>query len=63
MISPDNAIEIVRLSGLLATARVRRYAVLVTTCDNGETAENTTARVIKARGALTDYLDSLTEKA
>lgn len=54
--------EIMRLAGLLSTARTRRAAVTwgVAGPDvNDETLENTSARCVKAHGELADYVDSV----
>lgn len=55
--------EILRLSSLIATARVRRYAVHRNySKTSAETREGTTLRVAKAQEELSTYLDGLLEQ-
>lgn len=57
----EQALEIMRLANLLATRRVRAYAVLMGHGPN-ETAEGTKRQLDKAKTALLDYLDSLVQQ-
>ena len=53
--------EVLRLASLLATARVRKYAVALRPYSSNETVQGTKARTQRAQRALESYLDQLVE--
>lgn len=55
----EQANTIRTLAAMVATARVRCYAVKHRILHNGETPENTELRLQRAQKAFVDYLDSL----
>lgn len=60
MLTDDQKQEIMRLSSLLATARVIRARFNAGTYEvPGTTQESVNARVQRAEQALSDYLDSI----
>lgn len=62
MLTPEQAYEISRLAGLLATARCRWLALGLGKGSPLETKENATRRLAAAEGAFHVYLKSITKE-
>ncbi len=62
MITESQKTEILRQAGLLATARVRRFAVLRQCASAKESKESVDRRVNNAQSSLEHYLTQLTKE-